>query len=147
MIKGVIFDFNRTLYNPDTNALNEGALELLEKLASSGYKLCLLSKKSEEERKDKILRLGIEKYFIFIEVVEGEKTEKNFKKCLEIMALQSQKVAVIGDRIRSEIILGNQFGMRTIWYKVGKFAAELPRNKNENPNFVIDNLLDALKYL
>ena len=51
MIRGVIFDFNRTLYDPDSRQLAEGALQLLGRLRSRGYAMCLISKKSAEDRR------------------------------------------------------------------------------------------------
>jgi len=46
MIKGIIFDYNRTLFDVDNNKLIEGVPELVEKL-SKKYKLCLVSRTSK----------------------------------------------------------------------------------------------------
>ncbi len=139
MIKGIIFDFNRTIYDPEKNALTEGAIELLEDL-SSRFQLCLLSKTDEADRRKQISKLGLDKYFKDIQVNEGEKHKSHFKRCLKIMNLKASEVAVIGDRVVGEIRVGNQLGMLTIWYKSGKFATRLPQNEQEVPDYTITAL-------
>jgi len=44
MKKLVVFDFNRTLFDPDQGRLIDGALELLEKLKTAGHFLVLHGK-------------------------------------------------------------------------------------------------------
>jgi len=145
MIKGIIFDFNRTLYNPESGALEPGAKEVLEYL--SRYKLCLISKKSTEDRESLIRDLGIVDCFLDIQVIEGNKQEAHFQRCLEKMQLVAQEVAVVGDRIREEIKLGNKMGMTTFWYQNGKFAQEVPRGEFENPNYTIIKLDELRNHL
>ncbi|MCL5419612.1 MAG: HAD hydrolase-like protein [Candidatus Marsarchaeota archaeon] len=140
MIKGIIFDFNRTLYDPDTGQLVDGATTLLKSLHGKGYLLCLISKKSVEGRKEQITSLGLDRYFIKILIIEGNKLEAHFMECLKAMALSAAEVAVVGDRINEEILLGNKIGMRTIWYKSGKFAAEAPKEAVQEPDYTITDL-------
>ncbi len=139
MTKGIIFDFNRTIYDPEKNALTEGVIGLLEDL-SLRFQLCLLSKGVEAERRKQISELGLDEYFKDIQVNEGEKQESHFQRCLRIMNLKASEVAVIGDRVAGEIRVGNQSGMLTIWYKSGKFAARLPQNKQETADYTITAL-------
>ena len=89
MIKGIIFDFNRTLYDPDTGQLVDGATTLLKSLHGKGYLLCLISKKSVEGRKEQITSLGLDRYFIKILIIEGNKLEAHFMECLKAMALSA----------------------------------------------------------
>ena len=148
MIRGIIFDFNRTIFDPEIPGLSRGAIELLEKLKTSGYKMCLISKASSIERKNEISELGLDKYFIDIQViVEGHKTEQHFERCIELMSLKPNEIAVVGDRIKKEIYLGNKFGMTTFWYKSGKSSNELPKNEDEIPKYTISKLEEILEYL
>lgn len=140
MIRGVIFDFNRTLYDPDTKQLVSGATTILAWLQDRGCQLCLISKKSAEERELLISSLGLNRYFRKILVIEGSKQESHFQECLSAMALPASEVAVVGDRIREEIYLGNRMGMHTIWYRSGKFAAEVPENSAQLPRCIITSL-------
>ena len=146
MIKGIIFDFNRTLFDPDKNNLNLGVLDLLDELLDAGFKLCLLSKRSQEDRREQISKLGLDKYFLDIQVIEGDKTEYNFKRCINIMALGSEEILVIGDRIKKEIFLGNKLGMKTIWYRSGKFLDEPPSSKQEEPSKTVSNITELKSF-
>lgn len=147
MIKGIIFDFNRTIYNPDSDDLVEGANKLLDKLRERGYKLCLISKKSKDDKAKRISNLGLDKYFIDIQVIEGNKTEEHFNRCLKATSLNPGEMAVVGDRIKEEISLGNRMRMTTIWYKAGKFSTELPENEEEIPRYTITDLEEVIKCL
>jgi FMN phosphatase YigB (HAD superfamily) len=129
----IIFDYNRTIFNPETDTLYGGVLELLKDL-SVNHNLVLISK-DEAGRDVKLKDLGIDGYFenkIFVK----EKTVEVFKKLIE----NNEKVLVIGDRVRGEISIGNQLGFITVWIKQGKFANELPQNQNEIPNHEIDEI-------
>ncbi|MCK5039474.1 MAG: HAD hydrolase-like protein [Candidatus Aenigmarchaeota archaeon] len=145
--KGIIFDFNRTLYNPETNNLTPGVIDLLASLKNSGYRLCLISKATTENRREEISDLGLDPYFVYIQVNEGNKNASHFRNCMDILECNPEDILVIGDRIKGEIYLANQLGMKTIWYKSGKFSTELPSNEKEKPNHTITILSDVLKYL
>ena len=147
MIKGAIFDFNRTIYDPESDALIEGSLDLLEKLISEGYKLCLLSKKTTKDRRQQISNLGLDEYFLGIQVIEGKKSVENLERCRQVMSLKASEIAVVGDRVQGEISLGNQLGMVTIWYKSGKFSNEMPQNESQKPTHTITKLEETLQYL
>lgn len=70
MIKAVIFDYSWTLFNPETDSLYPGAVELLEKLHKKGFKLGVVSRAGDvSQRLDEMSGIGLSKYF---EVVEAE---------------------------------------------------------------------------
>ncbi len=146
MIKGVIFDFNRTLYDPETNKLVEGALGLLERLKKRKYKLALISKKTAEEREDRIYQLGLDKYFQTIKLTES-KSEDDFVDILASMSLCASEVAVVGDRVKLEIKIANRLGMRTIWYRKGKFANEVYEEEDERPYYTITKLEQVMSLI
>jgi len=147
MSKGIIFDFNRTIYDPDTNRLTEGAMDLLDCLHKKGYNLSLISKKTRPDRREQISRLGLDKYFHLILVIEGGKTEQDFQKCIKEMALSSEDVTVVGDRVKSEIYIGNKLGMTTVWFRSGKFMHSSPENKLQEPDHIITELAETIKYI
>jgi FMN phosphatase YigB (HAD superfamily) len=62
---------------------------------------------------------------------------------MDAMALPSREIAVVGDRIREEIALGNRMGMRTVWYRAGKFADELPEGEDQEPWATVTSLDDV----
>ena len=150
MIKGILFDFNKTLYDPELDAIIDDADMILQKLKNDGYQLCLISKlsqKSYDSRAEQISQLGLDRYFIDIQIIEGNKTEEHFQRCVRIMSLNPSEIAVVGDRIREEITLGNRLGMRTIWYKNGKFSEESPQSHDEKPQHTITSLKEIYKHL
>ncbi|MBL7206745.1 MAG: HAD hydrolase-like protein [Candidatus Aenigmarchaeota archaeon] len=63
------------------------------------------------------------------------------------MDLQPQNVAVVGDRVVGEIYIGNVLGMKTIWYKSGKFSIVLPENHIQEPDHIIMELKDTINYI
>jgi len=129
----IIFDYNRTIFNPDTDKLYPGVLGLLSKL-SSKHELFLISR-AEPGRKNKIEKLNIKRYFKKI-IFVAEKSQKIFKK----ITGNEKEIIVVGDSIKDEIRIGNQLGFLTVRLKKGKFSLEIPRNKNEIPNFEISSI-------
>lgn len=139
MIKAVIFDFNRTIYNPDKKELFGEALSVLQDL-SKNYKLGLISY-GDKERQRLIMNLGITRYFEHIQTTT-QKTAKDFKKMVESLDCDAKEILVVGDRIEREIKIANNLGMTSVWLKKGKFASETPQTRQEEPNFIIASLLD-----
>jgi FMN phosphatase YigB (HAD superfamily) len=146
-IKGIIFDFNRTLYDPDTHRLVKNSLPLLHLLFLHGYKLCLLSVESSTDRSELIRKLGLKKYFLEIQIIKGEKTISNFQACLDKMQLKPEEVAVIGDRIKSEIAIAKKLNLKTFWFRSGKFANEMPAGLDEEPDYTVNNLYEIIYLL
>lgn len=141
MKKGIIFDFNRTLYDPDLDELVPGAKSVLKKLKERGYKLFLVSHGSY--RKSLISELGVENYFDKI-VISKEKSLEDFKEVTLNSNLTIKESFVVGDRVKGEIRIGNILGFNTVWLKKGLFAQEVPENLEEFPDFTIADLEEVL---
>ena len=143
MIKGIIFDFNRTIYDPCTDSLTEGCLKVLDALGDKECRLCLLSVKTRPDREEQIDRLRLKPYFKKILIIneEEQKNEGHFQECLDAMSLTPQEVAVVGDRIEEEICVGKKMGLTTIWYNPS--SKELPQNLPK-PDHEIDKLEKVL---
>ena len=129
----IIFDYNRTIFDPDTDNLYFGVLDLLRKL-SEKYELFLISR-NEPTRKDRLEKLNIKNYFHKIVFVD-EKSEQIFRQ----IAGDTKNVIVVGDSISDEIKIGNQLGFTTIRLKKGKFATQIPQSKNEFAKFEITEI-------
>lgn len=137
----IIFDFMRTLYDPETRNLELGAKEVLE-YSIKKYD-CYLVSYDEGEKEELFIELGIKKFFTSIELVE-RKTKLTFQK---ILKNKYRKVFVVGDRIESEIQIGNKLHFKTIWYRKGKFSTREPLKKIEHPKYIIENLIELKKLL
>ena len=139
MIRGIIFDYNRTLFDPEKWDLIEEVPGLLEKLFKN-YKLCLITT-GEGHRLEKLEGLDLDKKFTKIIVVQGEhKDKKHFLECAKAMDLEPENVLVIGDKVRAEIKAGNNAGMKTVWFKFGKYAKTPPQEKEQEPTYTITKL-------
>jgi FMN phosphatase YigB (HAD superfamily) len=135
----IILDYNRTVFDPDTNALYPGTSEALSMLASN-FDLFLVST-NKPERMQAIKDLGIEGFFKRIYFVD-EKSDALFE---EIAGTQNSiTIIVVGDSIRNEITIGNRLGYVTVRFKRGKFADEIPQNKDEHPDFEITALWELI---
>lgn len=129
----IIFDYNRTLYDPNTDSLYKGVVELLQYL-SKDNELFLISK-NEPGRKDRLVELGIDGYFVKIIFVE-KKTVSLFRE----LSQDDKNILVIGDRIADEILIGNQLGFITVWVQQGKFATDLPERDEQQPRHIVQNI-------
>lgn len=134
----IIFDYNRTLFNPESGKLYPGTIELLKMLYKK-YQLFLITK-NEPGRDQKITEFGIKEYFQDIAFVD-KKTIEIFKKLVN----ESESVMVVGDRVKDEIKIGNKLGYTTVWIRQGKFAKEYPVFPEECPDYAIFNLNELLK--
>lgn len=129
----IIFDYNRTIFNPETGELYPGVFEILLKL-SKHNQLYLISQ-NEKGRAMKLNNLGIKPFFKKV-VFVNEKTVQSF---VELVG-HTHDVMVIGDRVKYEIKIGNKLGYVTVWLRQGKFACEIPKNKVETPTHIIDEI-------
>lgn len=134
-----IFDFNRTIYNPDTKSFFPEVSKLLKRLTEKNITLILVSKK--ELAREKILtQAGLDKFFNEIFFVE-QKTVSLFEDLIQ--KYQPSETFVIGDYLPAEISIGNKVGAQTIWLRQGKFSFIKPKEK-EVPSHTIKHLKEVL---
>ena len=132
----------RTLYDPENNVLFAGAKETLAWCKEHGYELILVSRK-EGQREKQMQELGINDYFSNIILTKDKRHE------IHTIAQEHMKthLYVVGDRVREEITAGNAVGATTIWFKLGKFAQELPESKEQEPTHCISSYTELVKIL
>ncbi|MEA3504303.1 MAG: HAD hydrolase-like protein [Bacteroidota bacterium] len=145
--KGIIFDFNRTLFDPEKRELMPNAEETLLSLTKRGYILSLISSTQSPERETFIKSLPISNFFVKIIVTNKKKSAHHFSELSDIMGTNTKNTYVVGDRIKSEIQLGNSLTFNTIWFKNGKFAKETPSRQSEIPTAIITNLSEILNFI
>jgi len=115
MPKLVIFDWKRTLYDPDTKKLDMA---------------------------NEVKKLQVGNFLKKIVFVDTEKNVEVYKPFIPLN--KKREVFFVGDRVRSELEVGKKLGARTVWLKQGKFANELPQNKFQKPDFTISSLKECL---
>ena len=136
----IIFDYNRTLFDPETNGLYPGVFDILKEL-SSRHELFLVSRNAPERRVE-LAQLGIEQYFKTISFVE-EKSQELFTK----LAGSAEKILVIGDSIADEITIGNMLGFTTIRMKQGAFGTQTPSHPIQVPTHEISTIADITRVI
>jgi len=108
----IVFDFNRTLFDPTTYALYGGVVSMLEELGEE-RDLFLYSRKSWD-RTDLLRNLGIDSYFkdtVFVET----KTVDNLREMLAAHAVDPAQAIIVGDMISDELCVGQELGLTTVW--------------------------------
>ena len=108
-IKGLILDVDNTLIDYNKNML-VGLDKWIEKIKQSNIKLYILSNSNKKEKVANVAnKLQIE-YSYF-----AKKPFKfGFNKVKEILNLDSENIAVIGDQIFTDVVGGNRCKMFTI---------------------------------
>lgn len=140
-----IFDWKRTLYNPDSAELIDGATEVLKYVSHLHDSRLILIGKGGDDMQAEVERFRLENYFADIKFQEGEKDVALFADFVNPDA--PRKTIFIGDRTRSELAVGNVLGAVTIWVKQGKFSDELPEDPMYVPTHTVISLSDLLKLL
>lgn len=143
-MKTIIFDWKRTLYSPDERQLIDGALDILSFLKDKGLYLAVVGK-GDTDMYEEVERLGVKDYFNHIAFREGTKDKELFEEVVEKEG--PDQTVFIGDRVRSELAVGNALGCRTVWVRQGKFADETPENKDQEPTYTVISLAEAQQLL
>lgn len=143
MIKAIIFDWGRTLHDPERDVLFEGAQEILGRLAGK-YHLSLVSlakSNTPEDRRKQIDDSGIAHHFQEI-LVGGEDKDSMYDHLVTKLGFMPSEIAMVDDRVVRGIAWGNRTGATTIWMRRGKFADELPTPETKEPTKTITDLMD-----
>ena len=139
MIRSIIFDWKRTLYNPDKRILIRESLALLRFVEGKNISVFLVGKGGEGMDRE-VKRSKVGKFFLKIRFRKGEKDETWFK---DLMTKNPQETLFVGDRVRSELVVGNKLGATTIWVKQGKFASEEPETQKRKPDYIVRSLKEC----
>jgi FMN phosphatase YigB (HAD superfamily) len=136
----IIFDYNRTIFDPEAGDLYEGVLEMLEEL-SLKHTLYLLSA-HEPGRRQTIKDLKVERFFQAV-VFTTQKNAEAFK----MVAEEGEEVLVVGDNIYSEIKVGNEMNFKTVLLQKSKFSNLLPLKKTHKPKHTISDIRELREVL
>jgi len=108
-IKGIVVDIDNTIVPWNDKELSEEVFNWFKKLIKEGFKLCLISNGMSKRVKYFSNQLDIP---AIGKAVKPRK--KAFKKALNILDVQKDKIAVIGDQIFTDVLGGNRMGFTTI---------------------------------
>lgn len=111
-IKGIILDVDNTLIDFNRN-MPEGIEQWVKELKKEGIKFCIVSNSNKEE-KIKNVANQIEVPYIFF---AKKPFRGGFKKACELLKLESQNVAAMGDQIFTDVIGANRCNIFSILVK------------------------------
>lgn len=108
-IKGIIFDIDNTLVPYDVAEPTDNIIELFEEIKKSGLQITLVSNNKE----DRVIKFN-EKLKVFAIHKAKKPRTINLKRAMELMQLQSEQVAIVGDQVFTDVYGGNRAGITTI---------------------------------
>jgi len=125
-----------------------GTRPLLRFLHSRGVKVFVVSFGEPEIQRAKVkaLRLDQEPAIDRIFYADRDRLltkEAAFKKIQQELGLKASEVLVVGDRPMREIRAGKELGMHTVRIRYGEFAAQEPRNKDEQPDYEVKSISEV----
>ncbi len=151
-LRGIIFDWGRTLYDSDHAALFPEAVRVVERL-SARYALAIVAlitrgdfETAEEERRAILRASGLEQHFSSPLFAPADK-DSLYPLALRRLCLSPREVAIVDDRVIRGVRWGNRAGATTIWLRRGQFAQELPDEETGAPTHTIANLVQLLDIL
>ena len=138
-LKGLLIDVDHTLLTRDESIVHESVREWIES-AKSYFKLHLISNNPSYKRVNSVAKQ--------LNVGFSHKALKPRKSSLlemvKLFKLKNHEVAMIGDRIFTDILAGNRAGMYTILVKGIGINGSLHRNNvNQHIESIIAKLLGA----
>ncbi|MGL6174371.1 MAG: YqeG family HAD IIIA-type phosphatase [Cellulosilyticaceae bacterium] len=108
-IKGIIFDIDNTLVPYDVAEPTDKIIELFEEIKRKGLQITLVSNNKE----DRVIKFN-EKLKVFAIHKARKPRTINLKRAMELMQLQSEQVAIVGDQVFTDVYGGNRAGITTI---------------------------------
>ena len=130
-----------------TGFLIKGALELLNKLDKS-INLAIITNGIKEVQNNRLQKTQLNKYFkhlIISEEVGVAKPDKLFFEYIlnKINFYKKNKILIIGDSLKSDILGGNLSNIDTCWYN----RLNKKNRTNIQPTYEIDDLMDIISII
>jgi FMN phosphatase YigB (HAD superfamily) len=150
-MKLIIFDWGRTLYDPETGALFPETKPLLTYLQEREYTLAIVAlatagQSKIDERLEIIKNENLSQYFVSIKFAVEDK-DKMYVETLHELEVKPGDVVIVDDRVQRGVRWGNENGHTTVWVKRGKFAHEVPDDTTGEPTYIISSIGELGKIL
>lgn len=151
-LAGIIFDYGRTLHDPERGDFYPDAAPTLATLAAT-HRLAIVSLVSGEDyaarraAREALLReRDLARHFATTQFGPRDK-DRLYQAALADLGLEPRQVAIVDDRIARGIAWGNRHGATTVWFRNGKFRDELPNAATGAPTHTIAALGDLPRVL
>lgn len=111
-IRGLILDIDNTLVPNHVKEADEAVVRWMERIKSSGIKVCIVSNASQK----RVVKFN-ERLKVYAIHRANKPGTKNFLQAARLMALEPKEIAVVGDQIFTDVYGGNKAEMKTILVK------------------------------
>ena len=141
-----LVEFALKAYNSDEVSDIEpfpDVIHTLKQLRQEKYKLFLVTMGVHRRQERKLEQLGLSPYFDEIMVNDqevGMLLEDCFSRLLNKYNLMPDEVAVVGDRVGTELRIAKTLGMFAIQMLHGRFKAEVPLRAPDKPDYKIKHI-------
>ncbi len=142
MIKRIVFDYGRTLFDRETENFFPEVWDTLRYLSGKYALSVVLYSKPEdvESRIETLKRSGLWPMFEGVWfVAQPEDKHKNLDDLLVTFGLHPEEIAVVDDYVIRGVAWANKNGATSVWFKNGKFATVEPDEIIGAPDFEITN--------
>ena len=138
-IKGLILDVDNTLIDYYKN-FEDGTIEWVEELKKAGIKFCIVSNTNNVEKVKQVAgKLDIP-FFYFAK----KPFKKGFLKAQQLMQLEPENIAAVGDQIMTDVIGSNRCKMFSILVKpILEKDIWVTKIKRPIENLIIKNYLKS----
>jgi len=164
VIRAVFFDLGDTLIVEEavgSRHLWEATLtklpyldEVLAYLKRRGLKLGIITNtvtSREEHVRGALEKIGVQKYFgcivTSVDVGHEKPDERIFMTALRALRVRPHEAVMVGNRVSTDIVGGNQMGMKTILLKWNKRYKERITSPEEQPTRTIRSLRELPRVL
>lgn len=102
-IKGLILDVDNTLIDIDRN-MNPKVKDWVDELKAKGIKMCIVSNTNKVDKVKKVSEILDIPYFYFAK----KPLKSGFKKAKELLKLDYENIAAVGDQIMTDVVGANR---------------------------------------
>lgn len=121
---------------------------VLKQLTVKGYRLGVIANQSPGT-KDRLSNWGLLKYFDIVLASAEEGVSKPdleiFHRALTASKCMPNNIIMVGDRLDNDIAPAKKVGMKTVWIKQGLGGLARAIHKEEQADYVIENLSGLLE--
>ncbi len=122
----------------------------LLRLKKQGYRVGVITEGLKVKQWEKLIRLGLQHFFDTVTITEkrkGKLDPKIFGDAVKKLGCKPDEVMMVGDRVDKDVPGAKKAGLVTVQLMKGSYSRGKPKNKSEEPDFVISQLADLLRIL
>ncbi len=125
--------------------------DLLRFLVGSGIAIGVITSGDSYRQWNKLIRTGIQDIFDLVLISEEVGMEKPdpaiYNSALQLLRLEPESCAFVGDRLDTDILGANRAGLVSIRVRQGRNAATEPKNGDEKPDFDFPDIKSLMERL